>query len=348
MNIRGEKHEIWWRSHRELLESFGYKLRRNLFPDFYLDQGNEKMQYNPIMLMDATRIVDGRRVMLKRVGQKELEIAVFFKYSHETITNDRRNHCVPVFDVLEVPDEEETAIVVIPFLRPSFSPRFETRGELLEFFRQILEGVHFMHMYNVVYRDCTVQNILMEGDGLYPQGFHPVWFNRTLTCSGPAKQRFNRTRRPPTYYLTGFGPSCYFPATTTDPLAFPSSGGIPLPEHQEQSTLYDPFTADVYDVGNAILAFLHGRKTQENPICGFQFLIPLLEDMTHQDANERPTMEGVVARYNRILKMQSKRSLRSRVFYEGDRPPSIARRLCYWGRQILFAMRGLSALPTPK
>ena len=91
------------------------------------------------MLIDATRIMDGKRVMLKRIAQNELEIAAFFKYSHETITHDPRNHCIPIFDVLEVPDEEGTAIIAIPFLRPFYSPRFETRGELLEFFRQILE-----------------------------------------------------------------------------------------------------------------------------------------------------------------------------------------------------------------
>jgi hypothetical protein len=91
------------------------------------------------MLMDATRIVDGKRVMLRKVSQNELEISVFFKHSHETITNDPRNHCIPIFDVLEVPYEDETAIIVMPFLRPFYTPRFETRGEVLEFFRQILE-----------------------------------------------------------------------------------------------------------------------------------------------------------------------------------------------------------------
>ncbi len=99
------------------------------------------------MLMDATRIVDGKRVMLRKVSQNELEISVFFKYSHETITNDPRNHCVPIFDVLEVPYEDETAIIVMPFLRPFYTPRFETRGEFLEFFRQILEvRKHIIHL----------------------------------------------------------------------------------------------------------------------------------------------------------------------------------------------------------
>lgn len=90
--------------------------------------------------MDATRILDGRRVLLKKVTQDELEIAVFFKYSHDAITKDPRNHCIPIFDVIEVPNEEDHAIIVTPFLRPFYTPRFETHGELLEFFRQIYEA----------------------------------------------------------------------------------------------------------------------------------------------------------------------------------------------------------------
>jgi hypothetical protein len=90
------------------------------------------------------------------------------------------------------------------------------------------------------------------------------------------------------------------------------------------------------------------RQTQDNPIYGLQFLTPLLQDMTRLKGNRRPTMEEIVARYDGILDMQTSWSLRSRVVYEGDKPPSIQRRIHHWGKQISFILQGLSALPTPQ
>lgn len=214
-------------------------------------------------------------------------------------------------------------------------------------------------------RDCTIQNILMEGDGMYPQGFHPVWPNASLACNGPAKKRFTRTKRPPRYYLTGFETSCYFPPSVTNPLIFPSTeGDSHATEQQDQLSPYDAFPADVYCLGNTIRMFLLGvrplffqpllflfvpqRETQDCPIYGLQFLMPLLRDMTRPNGNRRPTMEEIVARYDRILDMQSNWSLRSRVVYEGDKPLSFPRRVHHWGRQILLILQGLSALPTPR
>lgn len=199
----------------------------------------------------------------------------------------------------------------------------------------------------------------MEGDGMYPQGFHPVWPNASLACKGPAKKRFTRTKRPPRYYLTGFESSCYFPPSATNPY---------MPEQQDQLSPYDAFPADVYSLGNTIGMFLLGvllsfhavtalttyfvhvtqRQTQDNSIYGFQFLTPLLQDMTRLKGNRRPTMEEIVARYDGILDMQTSWSLRSRVVYEGDKPPSIQRRIHHWGKQISFILQGLSALPTPQ
>ena len=101
-----------------------------------------------------------------------------------------------------------------------------------------------------------IQNILMEGDGMYPEGFHPMWPNITLACDGAAKQRFTRTRKPPRYYLSGFGSASYFPPSERNPLVFTSNGGNDdLPE---QVAPYDPFPADVYCLGSAIHTFLLG------------------------------------------------------------------------------------------
>jgi hypothetical protein len=91
--------------------------------------------------MDATRISDGKLVMLKRILKSvhpfEIEIAQFL--SANSLASDPRNHCVPVFDVLQVPDNDDMVLLVMPFFRPYDKPRFDTFGEAVECFRQLFE-----------------------------------------------------------------------------------------------------------------------------------------------------------------------------------------------------------------
>src|SRR5580658_3805805 len=121
--------------------------------------------------MDATRVGDGRFVVLKFVQKSrhpfEAEIGSFF--STAALATDPANHCVPIYEVLQVPDEEDTILLVMPLLRLYDDPRFDTFGEVLEFFRQIFEvqclvscvifssltsyqGLQFMHKHHVAHR----------------------------------------------------------------------------------------------------------------------------------------------------------------------------------------------------
>jgi hypothetical protein len=89
--------------------------------------------------MDATRISDGRQVILKRLltkeGPYELEINKLF--STEPLASNPRNYCVHLLDVIELPDDPP--ILVHPLLRPYDDPRFQTYGEFIIFFAQICE-----------------------------------------------------------------------------------------------------------------------------------------------------------------------------------------------------------------
>lgn len=67
----------------------------------------------------------------------EVEITRYF--SSEPLASHPRNHCVPLYDVLEPPDDSELLIIVLPFLRDYDSPRFKSIGEAVEFFRQVFE-----------------------------------------------------------------------------------------------------------------------------------------------------------------------------------------------------------------
>lgn len=122
------------------------------------------------------RIADKSKVALKIIDTSfhpyEIEIAQFF--SSEALASDKRNHCVPIQEVLKIPNEEKNVIMVMPVLRPWDAPPFRTVGEGVDFFSQIFEvsdlvycvsdtffwrlpscctqGLQFMHMHQVAHR----------------------------------------------------------------------------------------------------------------------------------------------------------------------------------------------------
>lgn len=93
-----------------------------------------------LKLIDATRMSDGRTVVLKRVNRIEFphEIDITRYLSQEEFLKDKRNHCVPFLDVLD-PSEGDEIFLVMPLLRAFDSPEFESMDDVVDFIRQMLE-----------------------------------------------------------------------------------------------------------------------------------------------------------------------------------------------------------------
>ena len=89
--------------------------------------------------MDATRISDGRPVVLKHLlleeGPHELQINRLF--STEPLASNPRNHCARLPDVIELPNDQP--IMVHSLLRHHHDPPSQTIGEFVTFFAQICE-----------------------------------------------------------------------------------------------------------------------------------------------------------------------------------------------------------------
>lgn len=123
-------------------------------------------------LLDAARVVDGEPVILKRILKSEhpYEVEITGFLSSDLLAADPRNHCVRLYDVLEVPKEDDMVILVLPLLRRYDSPPFETVEEAIDFFSQVfevcpsfhvgnvgstinlLQGLQFMHQHHVAHR----------------------------------------------------------------------------------------------------------------------------------------------------------------------------------------------------
>jgi hypothetical protein len=92
--------------------------------------------------IDATRISDGRPVMLKRLPNEEgpYELQINRLFSTEPLSSDPGNRCARLLDVIQLPNDEP--IMVHPLLRPFDNPPLRTYGEFVTFFTQICEVRH--------------------------------------------------------------------------------------------------------------------------------------------------------------------------------------------------------------
>jgi hypothetical protein len=92
--------------------------------------------------MDATRIRDGRQVMLKKVlpadGPHELNINQLF--SSPQHSKDRENHGALLLDVIQLSENFNSQhLMVFPLFRPFNQPPIQTFREFADFFSQICE-----------------------------------------------------------------------------------------------------------------------------------------------------------------------------------------------------------------
>lgn len=86
----------------------------------------------------------------------EIETGKYF--STKEVASDPRNHCVPFYDVFDVPDDKDKVMFVMPALRMFDDPPFETVGEVIDFIRQILEVC------------CNITRCVLQSDQLFMQG----------------------------------------------------------------------------------------------------------------------------------------------------------------------------------
>ncbi|CAL1706289.1 unnamed protein product [Somion occarium] len=347
--------EVYWRDRQVWLEAQGYMLRPRYHPNWvpsWKDKSNPdlfRIEDSRTLgkgdrVIDATRISDGQMVMLKRISTQahpfEVEITKYF--STEPLSSHPRNHSVPLIDVLRVPDEDDTVILVMPLLHRYETPRFLTVGECVEFFRQIFEGLQFMHQCHVAHRDCMNLNIMMDPKPLFPDMYHPISVRMKKDLSGTAKH-YTRTAHPVKYYFIDFGISRKYSPDNPHPLEPPIRGGDKtVPEFQRSHQPRDPFPTDIYYLGNLI------REDFLETI-GVEFMAPLVADMMQADPSKRPTIDEVVQRFEDIRRSLRWWKLRSRLIEKRELGYLITfRSVKHYIRTVAYVLTLKSAVPTPR
>ena len=91
-------------------------------------------------MLDAFRVSDGTRVMLKVVEINE-DIPILDYLHSPSLRVDQRNHTVPILDKILVPGEENRVWIVMPYLLmfQAFVHPFKFVSEIVECIGQFLE-----------------------------------------------------------------------------------------------------------------------------------------------------------------------------------------------------------------
>lgn len=82
---------------------------------------------------------DGTRVMIKEIGRNDEESRIARMLSSEQLQGDPRNHCIPILDVIDDPDDATKSYMIMPLLRPADKPPFQYVKETVDFVDQMLE-----------------------------------------------------------------------------------------------------------------------------------------------------------------------------------------------------------------
>ncbi|KAJ7447556.1 kinase-like domain-containing protein [Mycena galericulata] len=312
--------EKWWIRNQPYLLSRGYKLRPRYEPDWipsWTVKEDPREEYEDAIAppriscqaLDAIRTSDGMKVVLKKVPTDGEELRIAAILSTPRLRSDPRNHTIPILEVITVPNESWT-LLVMPYCRRFDDPPFHCRAEFIEAMRQYLEGLQFMHDQNICHGDIAPQNLMMDESRVVPDGSH---FFMPRTHSGFLRLfRWNNrcSVGPINYYYIDFGLSMHFPdgkatASTVGTLrTFPTIPELSL------TVPYDPFKVDIYQLGLTIQKLIQTYRALRD-------FRPVATAMLNPNPGERPSPTESLVQLNSIAAGLSQRTLNASMWERG-------------------------------
>ncbi|GJE92558.1 kinase-like domain-containing protein [Phanerochaete sordida] len=290
--------EVQWRDRQEFLERRGYVLRARYHPGWVaswkenpeLDPSTCEDYHTPPLRpnhIDARRRDDNALVYIKRLYTDSEEARIARYLYRPEVHAEERNHSVPILDFFQDEESKEASYLVMPFLLPMDYPPFQLVGEVCQFVDQTLEGLVFMHEQGVAHRDCTLENIMMDANSMFPSGFHPVAHDRLPDGRTWALQK-PRCKSRVKYYFIDFGISVRKPAGAPARFTTGVDGREKSVPELSPDVPYDPFKVDVYILGKLLQRVFLAKYNN------VEFLRPLVEYMTTKRADERPDAAQVL------------------------------------------------------
>ncbi|KAJ7583125.1 kinase-like domain-containing protein [Mycena floridula] len=203
--------------------------------------------------IDAIRLKDGQKVVLKITFDYTKEQEILQTFSEPPFRNNPQNHCVPVLDTIEFP-RKRFKIVVLPFLMSVFG-RPHCMHEVIDFMRQILQGLEFMHDYNIAHRDISALNIMMTSSHIpserlrhFSSDLDEYSLESGLLAPGEPRQhpcQVSRLR----YFFIDFGLSDEYSDGQEQARTTGIVGQIKATPELSDDVPYNPFKSDIVQLG---------------------------------------------------------------------------------------------------
>ncbi|KAJ7468315.1 hypothetical protein B0H11DRAFT_46881 [Mycena galericulata] len=253
-NLMSEQ-EYFWVEIQPLLLSAGYRLRARYQPDWIPSWANTSKpgEYEDSLrkifgcdVLDAIRIQDEKKVVLKRVETDSQELKLF---RHLSCISDSRNHTIPLLQIKPLPTNDSVSILVMPYTRRFNHPPFHCRGEFVEAMRQFLEGLQFMHDNNICHFDIAPQNLMMDETRVVPAGSHFCCPHSHTGFPGVFSWENRCSVGPIDYYYIDFGLSMYFPDGKETALTTGTLRTFKTIPELSQTVPYNPFKVDIFQLG---------------------------------------------------------------------------------------------------
>ncbi|KAF7353021.1 NADH-cytochrome B5 reductase [Mycena venus] len=313
-------HKRRWCELQPLVESRGYRIPKEYRPERVSawderPKGYVEEPHYP-HLLEGTRISDNRPVMLKFSRTDLWEAAIF---QHLASIPDTDNHTIPLYDVITPPGEgdspAEWCIVVTPRLTDCKERHFDKLRDFVDFLTQVLEGVCFMHRYNIAHTDVARTNIVWDARQNLPD---PKEKDKSKSKkTGPARTK---------YYFIDFGLACSYTSFEERGLVKGICGQHRnIPELSEEIP-YDPFALDIRQIGEML------KRDYTEAYLGLDFLGPWMARLRDDNPTKRPTAEEALAAFQALVSTLPEDKLKARLIARGEWP---------FGRRIIFILVGL-------
>ncbi|KAJ7285802.1 kinase-like protein [Mycena rebaudengoi] len=220
----------------------------------------------PDNLFRGTRVQDGIKVVIKAVHLRSREYDVVRFLSTPPLRDDPMNHCIPVLDLIELPEEKPTPLAFIVMEQWSSQLIDEDvpccLGLFIKAIRQCIEHIVFMHRHRVAHLDISLRNLLTDFNHHYAY----IDYEMSRRFNGPGSIRLSAFR-----------------ATEVPPECALFDGDCP-----------DPFKADVWALAVLIL-----RACQLAGYCVAE-LVQLTSPMLNASFYDRPSMDEVLLAFDKM------------------------------------------------
>ncbi|KAJ7195871.1 kinase-like domain-containing protein [Mycena rebaudengoi] len=310
-----EKAQLWTDDYNVLL-SLGYQLRPRYYPDWTPSwrSGKQKGFYEDSLtlvlvkdVLDAVRVKDGRKVVIKRMATGSEEHKIIAHLSSGSQLSDPRNRIVPVLDIITHTQDPSISFVVMPFARRFSHPPFHCRAEFAKAIRQYIEGLQFMHEQKISHFDIAVQNMVMDEPPVVPNGSH---FARPSTHRG-SFGLFSWRKRcsvgPLNYWYIDFGNSDLYPEGTEKARTLGLLRNCKEIQELSNTVPYNPFKVDVCQLGIVILEVI-------KPYPGLELFRALGDSMSSPHPDDRPDPTAALAHLDKIVQGLDPRTLRASIW----------------------------------